>query len=532
MSIRGNLKEASLPDVIQLLSLGRKTGVLSVSDKKNFGDIFFNDGKIIYCSIVNREERIGNLLVKYADISKEQLEKALEIQEELKGMKRLGDILVESGYITQDILVDRIKKQIIDSIFTLLTWRDGFFNFEPDIPPVSETITVELEADDILLEEARKIDEWSIIERELPSEKTILVKTSIKDENTLQEDDEKCVYSLVNNRLSVREIFEKSVLGRYETGKAIYTLMKVGYIYAGEEKQTEVTSDVQAKVGEHHNLGLAFLLTEMYEEALREFRHIIQIDKTNIKAYFYIGLIYFRLKEYEKALQSFEELLKLGVSNVALFNNIALTFERTGNLDRADEFYERALKLEPENAKILSNYGILSYKMNLFTEAEERLKMAIKIDPNLKHASFFLALVYFENGMVGEATDILFSLIKQDNTIWQVYYNLAEIYMTSGKTESAESMFKKAVETSNSDPLPYKALVDYYFSEKNFDAAESVLEEMINLSKADFDVYYKIGNLKYRKGMKQDAVSLWERALELQPDNEILKRTLETVKNG
>ncbi|MGE3062392.1 MAG: DUF4388 domain-containing protein [bacterium] len=532
MSIRGNLKEASLPDVIQLLSLGRKTGVLSVSDKKNFGDIFFKDGKIIYCSIVNREERIGNLLVKYSDITKEQLEKALEIQEEMKGMKRLGDILIESGYITQDILVDRIKKQIIDSIFTLLTWKEGFFNFEPDIPPVSETITVELEADDILLEEARKIDEWSIIESELPSEKVILVKTSIKDENTLQEENEKYVYSLVNNRLSVKEIFDKTVLGKYETGKAIYTLLKVGYIYSGEEKQLEVSTDVQAKVTEHHNLGLAFLLTEMFEEALREFRHIIQIDKTNIKAYFYIALIYFRLKEYEKALSSFEELLKLGVANVALFNNIALTFERLNNFERADEFYERALKLEPENAKILSNYGILSFKMNLFSEAEEKLKMALKIDPNLKHASFFLALVYFENGMVSESTNILFSLVKQDNTIWQVYYNIAEIYMISGKSESAESMFKKAVETSNSDPIPYKALVEYYFTEKNFDAAENVLEEIINLGKADFEIFYKMGNLKYRKGIKKDAVEYWERALELQPTNEIVKRTLETVKNG
>lgn len=532
MSIRGNLKEASLPDVIQLLSLGRKTGVLSVSDKKNFGDIFFRDGKIIYCSIVNREERLGNLLVKYGDISKENLEKALEAQEEMKGLKRLGDLLIEMGYITLDILVDRIKKQIIDSIFTLLTWKDGFFNFEPDIPPVSETITVELEADDILLEEARKIDEWSIIEKELPNEKTILVKTSIKDEKTLQEDDERYIYSLVNNRLSIREIFDKSVLGRYETGKAIYTLLKVGYIYSGEEKQIEMSTDIQTKVQEHHNLGLAFLLTEMYEEALREFRHIIQIDKTNIKAYFYIGLIYFRLKDYEKALQSFEELLKLGIGNIALFNNIALTYERLNNYERADEFYERALKIEPENAKILANYGILSFKMNLFSEAEERIKMALKIDQNLKYASFFLALVYFENGMVSEATNILFSLIKQDNTIWQVYYNLGEIYTISGKPESAESMFKKAVETSNSDPVPFKALVEYYFNEKNFDAAEQVLEDIVNIGKADFDILYKIGNLRYRKGKKQDALVYWEKALELQPDNEILKRTLETVRNG
>ena len=33
MAIKGSLKEASLPDVLQLLALGKKTGCLAVSDR-------------------------------------------------------------------------------------------------------------------------------------------------------------------------------------------------------------------------------------------------------------------------------------------------------------------------------------------------------------------------------------------------------------------------------------------------------------------------------------------------------------------
>jgi len=90
------------------------------------------------------------------------------------------------NFVSKEVLEKRIKQQITDSIFTLLTWKSGFFNFEPNIEPVTETITVEIEADDILLEEARKIDEWSIIEKELPSEKTVLVKTGIKKKKILK----------------------------------------------------------------------------------------------------------------------------------------------------------------------------------------------------------------------------------------------------------------------------------------------------------------------------------------------------------
>ncbi len=530
MSIRGNLNEASLPDVIQLLSLGKKTGVLSVSDKKNFGDIFFKNGKIIYCSIINRENKIGDMLIKSGDITNEQLNKALEIQEK-DSSKRLGDILIEIGAIDTNTLYKRIENQITDTIFIFLTWDEGFFNFEPDIEPLEETITVELEPDDILLEQARKVDEWSLIEDNLPNEKTILMKTGIENNVKLNED-ENYVLTLVNNRNSLKEIYDKSKLGRYETGKAIYNLVKIGYIYSGQEKELELLESNQQKIMEHYNLGLAFLLTEMYDEAMREFKHIVEMDKTNTTANFYIGLIYFRTGNYEEALKAFEEILKLGVNNVALFNNIALTLEKLENFERADEFYERGIKLNPENAKLLANYGILSYFQNLLSDAEEKLQMALKINSKLNYARFYLALVYLENGKINNAINEFLEVTKKDPAIWQVYYNIGHIYINLEKYESAEHMLKKAVENSKRNIIAYRALVELYFLEKNFEQAELLIEEIISLYKNDFDMYYKLGNIKYRKGDRKAAVFYWEKALKINPENEILKRTLETVKNG
>jgi hypothetical protein len=57
MVIKGSLKEASLPDVIQLLFLGRRTGCLALADRHNFGTIYFEEGHIVYAAIVNRRDR-------------------------------------------------------------------------------------------------------------------------------------------------------------------------------------------------------------------------------------------------------------------------------------------------------------------------------------------------------------------------------------------------------------------------------------------------------------------------------------------
>ena len=103
MAIRGSLKEASLPDVLQLLSMGKKTGCLSVTHKNNFGYIYFDKGRICYALIVNRRDRLGDMLMKSGVISMEQLNAAIELQGKRRD-KRLGELLVEQGALSADQL--------------------------------------------------------------------------------------------------------------------------------------------------------------------------------------------------------------------------------------------------------------------------------------------------------------------------------------------------------------------------------------------------------------------------------------------
>src|SRR6185503_653204 len=131
MAIRGSLKEASLPDVLQLLSMGKKTGCLSVTHRNNFGYIYFNKGRINYASIVNRRDRLGDMLVKTNVITQEQLDEGVALQQR-KRDKRLGELLVETGALAIDQLHDAIRVQIQEAVYFLSTWNQGPFNFEAD----------------------------------------------------------------------------------------------------------------------------------------------------------------------------------------------------------------------------------------------------------------------------------------------------------------------------------------------------------------------------------------------------------------
>ena len=168
MAIKGSLREASLPDVLQLLTLGKKTGCLSVTHRSNFGYIYFDKGRIAYASIVNRRDRLGDLLVKGGTVTQEQLEQAVDRQTRERD-KRLGEILVDMELLSRDQLHAHIRTQIEEAVYFLFTWTQGTFSFEPDVLPEHQDFVVSINPESLLLEGARRVDEWSLIEKKVPS---------------------------------------------------------------------------------------------------------------------------------------------------------------------------------------------------------------------------------------------------------------------------------------------------------------------------------------------------------------------------
>ena len=168
MAIKGSLREASLPDVLQLLAMGQKTGCLSVADRSSFGTVFFSKGRISYASIVNRRDRLGDILVKNGLITQQELDSAIQAQTRQRD-KRLGEILIEQKILTREELHRYIRLQIEEAVYFLFTWTQGTFSFEADVLPDERDFLVSINPESLLLEGARRVDEWSLIEKKIPS---------------------------------------------------------------------------------------------------------------------------------------------------------------------------------------------------------------------------------------------------------------------------------------------------------------------------------------------------------------------------
>src|SRR6476661_1071671 len=177
MALEGTLRDFSLADIFQLIGLQRKTGVLTLRGKDDTVTVTFLDGKVVAADSLNRrlETRLGSVLMKSGLLTNDQLNHALAIQKET--LQRLGYVLTHYGIISADALKQAIQLQILQIVYRLFRWKDGDYHFSQETTiEYDRDNVVPITAESILMEGARMIDEWPIIEKRIRSYDTVFRK--------------------------------------------------------------------------------------------------------------------------------------------------------------------------------------------------------------------------------------------------------------------------------------------------------------------------------------------------------------------
>ncbi|MCC6544038.1 MAG: DUF4388 domain-containing protein [Nitrospirae bacterium] len=158
MSLEGHLSDLSLPDILQIVHLSKKSGILKLESPAGSGRVVFHDGKMLYASM-HGKEKLGERLIREGVLMEGDLEAALRIQRDRKIYEPLGAILTENKLIEKDALESFIQSQIKEIIYEMLSWEEGVFRFEPEqpMPKIPQNISVSTEY--ILLEGTRLRDE-------------------------------------------------------------------------------------------------------------------------------------------------------------------------------------------------------------------------------------------------------------------------------------------------------------------------------------------------------------------------------------
>jgi CheY-like chemotaxis protein len=138
MSLVGNLEELGLGEILQIVSLSRKTGVLSLSSRGRDGSVFFRQGQVVRAASSTYQQSLGEVLIQKGVIDLSVLRKSLAFQQEHGFCERLGVILVKNFGVSQEIIEEVVREQIENVVFSLFSWSDGTFNF--DVQNTIETV--------------------------------------------------------------------------------------------------------------------------------------------------------------------------------------------------------------------------------------------------------------------------------------------------------------------------------------------------------------------------------------------------------
>ena len=170
MPIEGPLRELSIHDVFQLLDLAQKTGILRVTSelRQNGGTVYFDQGAVVAAEIQSNPHPLGSVLLRSGKVSESDLARARDMQAS-GDSRRLGEILIAVGAVPRKELERQVRAQVEEVIFELMGWSEGYFSFsESPLDHVPAQASLRIPTGALLMEAARRIDEWSRIESMVP----------------------------------------------------------------------------------------------------------------------------------------------------------------------------------------------------------------------------------------------------------------------------------------------------------------------------------------------------------------------------
>jgi tetratricopeptide (TPR) repeat protein len=535
MAIRGSLREASLPDVLQLLAMGKKTGCLSVTHRNQFGTIHFERGRISYATIVNRRDRLGDLLVKHKLVSAEALEAAIAAQA-ADPQRRLGDLLVKAGHLKREQLHDYLKHQIEEAVYLLFTWSQGTFAFEPDVVPDPQEVTVSISPESLLLEGARRVDEWSLIEKKIPS---LDIVFSLDREHLVESDvdvtpEQEIVIPLIDGRRDVTAIVEESGLDDFTVGKALFGLATAGFLRRLGRSRGPETLSLESRVAEHRNLGIAFYRTSMFDEALREFQRVVDLRGGDAHAEFHLGLIALKQGRLEDAVRTFRSCATRPNGLTAALVNLAYALERAGRIDEARASLIDAVVARPSDPMVRLAQGVLALRGGDIHAAAKHFEECAQLwKPEARPAAWYhyTGLVAALRGDLDRAAMLLEDGVRAFPRAAALYNNLAVVLERRGRYEEAAAAADRAITEDPTQATSHKNAGDLHYRHGRYEDALECYSRAVRLDpNLGGDVYLKLGNIRYRRRDRDEAVQLWERSLALAPDNPMARNNLEMAR--
>ena len=257
MGLEGTLRDFSMTDLVQVLGLHRKTGMLSVEGTEDRILVSFDAGQIVSADseASSLDERVGNLLVRSGRLAPAELLRALEGRKETQAS--LGSLLLRDRFVSIEDLREAVRLQVHRILLPAFRWNDGKFRFNPGAVVTHDGPLLALPADAVLMESVQILDEWPRLERKIPSRDVVIhrapgvenLRLVLRSEDAgdgalLVSAREAETWKWVDGRRRVADILERAFLSDLEVYRGLSdllgrSLIQIEHAQAGSPAERE-----------------------------------------------------------------------------------------------------------------------------------------------------------------------------------------------------------------------------------------------------------------------------------------------------
>ena len=229
MALRGNLRDFTITQLLNLINLAQKTGTLVVDGPSEQAYVSFRDGKLAYARVGQDDGSLAAVLHRANRLTVNQYRAIIERTGKIND-KELGLLLINAGYLTQQEILGHLQNYFTDVIRRLFTWVEGFFRFEGDMFAPDDRINVRLDLENIIIEGSRQLREWEQLNDEIPSLDMALKFTDRPLKNVNLSVEEWRVVSYINPKNTMKQIAHTNKMNDHEIRRIVYGLLQAGLV--------------------------------------------------------------------------------------------------------------------------------------------------------------------------------------------------------------------------------------------------------------------------------------------------------------
>ena len=251
MSLEGNLSAFGISEILQLVAVQQKSGMLSISSRDRSSVLFFKDGMMVSTRDRRRrnQDPLKDYLVRYGIISREDLLRLTNLSQQSK--LDLTEVIVSEGVLDEDEMRLHYRNQIQEAVHEVLTWEQCSYKFVPGTAVIDGLKSWgEFQIESMLMESMRRIDEFPAMVELYPTPSIVVARSGALedlDEDVKLTTNERTVFALLDKERTISHLISVARMPKYETYEALKHLHDKGLVAATNDDEVNAVTELKSR---------------------------------------------------------------------------------------------------------------------------------------------------------------------------------------------------------------------------------------------------------------------------------------------